>query len=374
MFRCSIISPVLRLCVVAAWPVAGLIAALFWPASRAEACFYRPDCKPLVLPAEGATLPANYTTIAIQRCLEATSIDFSVERDGASTPVDFDEEPAKGDWRFMGMTLKVPLRWNMLILRSQLRAGDTLVLRYLTDRVEDLGLHEIEVRWPVVEAEELPAQLGTLDVRNIQGVVTVSANVSCLRDMTSSYADISLHASAEAKPWLPRIRYELRVDDVPWLYFDSLQDQHTTGSWHSTLGPRNDRIVLGCEVEPHMPVINDSYVAAQALEPGSHRVRMVGFLASGEELSSEEVMVDLQCAPDSARALKAELDALKASRADAQRIDEPAADSGDADAGCAAVSSGSTRASGWPAALLAVCCLARLVQGTRARSNRDRRA
>ena len=311
----------------------------------------------MVLPSEGATLPVNFTTIGIQGCLDRSSITFSVERDGASTPIEFDEEGATAEWTFMGEKVDVPLHWTRLTLRSQLSSGDTLVLRYATEHDEDAGLREVEVRWPVGEEEPLPAQLGTLGVRTEQGIITVSANVSCSRAMSSSYADISLQASEEAKPWLPRIRYELRVDDVPWLFFDSLQDQHTTGSWHSSLGRGNDRVVLGCEVDPHRPVINDSYIMPQALEPGLHRVRMVGFLASGEELSSKEIVVDLQCDPDSARALKAELDALKARIVDTQSSERAAVGG---DAGCNAASVRSPRASGWRALVLAGLCLARL--------------
>jgi hypothetical protein len=42
---------------------------------------------------------------------------------------------------------------------------------------------------------------------------------------------------------------------------------------------------------------------------------MLGILPTGEELSSEEVVVDMQCAPDSARALKAQLDACAEAKA-----------------------------------------------------------
>lgn len=323
----------------------------------------------MVFPAEGATLPVNHTTIGIRGCVDFSSIALSVERDGMSTPVEFEQEVPRADWTFMGESLNVPLQWTRLDLRTPLSAADTLVLRYETERDGSTARQEVEVRWPVGEEEELPEALGTLDVRTEHGVVRVSANVSCLRQMSSSYADVTLQPSEEAKAWLSRVRFELRVDDIPWMYYDSLGAQHTTGTWHSSLGPGKDRVVLGCEVEPHLPVIHDSYVMPKALEPGSHRVRMVGFLASGVELSSEEVIIDLQCAPDSARALKAELDAYKQSAVAAQRAGAdagscPVADSGDA---CTIAAVGGRSASGWFALVLAGFFLARLVLRSRKR-------
>gem|GEM_PF-5335276 len=353
---------------MAACAAAGVLVAWLLPTPRVSACTYRPSCVPIIFPSEGATLPANHTTIGIRGCVDRSSIAFSVERDGSSTPVDFEQEAPTADWTFMGEALSVPLHWTRLNLRTPLSAADTLVLRYETERGEELGPREVEVRWPVGEEEQLPEELGTLDVSTHDAVITVSANVSCSRDMRSRYADVTLQPTEEARAWLPRIRYELRVDEIPWMFFDSLQDQHTTGTWHSSLGPGKDRVILGCEVDPHRPVIHDGYVMPQALEPGSHRVRMVGFLASGVELSSQEVVVDLQCAPDSARALKAELDAYKESRIGSQSS-PVAADCGDE--GCTVAALGGRQASVWPALVLAGLCLTRFAQRYRARSREE---
>jgi hypothetical protein len=57
----------------------------------------------MVLPSEGATLPANHTMIGIQGSVDSLSVEFSVERDGTSTPVEFDEEEPRADWRFMAI-------------------------------------------------------------------------------------------------------------------------------------------------------------------------------------------------------------------------------------------------------------------------------
>jgi hypothetical protein len=155
----------------------------------------------MVLPSEGTTLPANHTTIGIQGCLEGSSIMLSVERDGLSRPLDFEEETARGQWTFMDEPVTVSLHWTMLHIRAPLTAGDTLVLRYATDYDEtegrelaDAGLREVEVRWPVVEEQELPSTLGALEVRKGHGVITVSADASCSRNMDS--ASRRAHGSA----------------------------------------------------------------------------------------------------------------------------------------------------------------------------------
>jgi hypothetical protein len=108
--------------------------------------------------------------------LVSSSIMLSVERDGMSRPLDVEEEPARGQWTFMDEPVTVSLHWTMLHIRAPLTAGDTLVLRYATDYDEtegrelaDAGLREVEVRWPVVEEQELPSTLGALEVRKQHG-------------------------------------------------------------------------------------------------------------------------------------------------------------------------------------------------------------
>lgn len=349
----------LRLC-VAPYLMVMVFAAVLWPHARAEACWFRPGCLRDPLPVAGETLPANFAFVSLQRCLGASDIQFTAERDGKGRSVEFEQRQAEGELTLSDVHRRTgPLGFDVLKIRSPLEPGETLVLRYAMETEADAGAREeVEVRWPIGEERQLPTDLGKLEVRQHQEVIRVAANSSCLRYMMSSYADVSLERSEAVKPWLPLLRYELRIDDNTWIYYDALGASQDRGSWYSSLGPGNDRVVLGCEVDPHRPVINEQHIDPQAIEPGPHRVRMLGFLPTGEALSSEEIVVDMQCGPDTARSLKAQLDACAEEKTES-KTSSLAAVSGDGGS-CSATAPGNAKSTGAFAWLLLSVCVCRL--------------
>lgn len=278
-----------------------LLAAVLAPAP-VSACFFRPACNIETLPVAGTVLPANVETLALRTCvygMPSPALVLSAERDGRLMTIDIEVEEATHTWSWMGEPVTGPLDYWMLHIRSPLRPGDKLILHYRAPLEDDAGVAELELSWQVGEERALPESLGTLDVQQDVGIVTIGHNTSCSRKILSSYADVALQPAADAKAWLDGLRYELRVDgDEPWVFYDSLPGMGNH-FWNSALGPGKDRLVVGCEAHPLSVASLSAYRRMPVLVPGEHRVRMVGVLPNGRELSSEEVVLDMTCPPGS---------------------------------------------------------------------------
>lgn len=268
----------------------------------ARACSFTPFCAIESLPAEGKAIPANITALGLRLCTygqPTPSIALHAERDGESRIIDVEIAEAKQPWEHAGEQRSSGLKFWMLHIRGSLQRGDKLVLHFREPMRDDTdaGFNEGEMSWPVVDEAPVPEQLGKLAIHQNTGEVRIGHNTSCSRKIVSSYADIALLPAADALPWLAALRYELRVDGSgQWVFYEHLSDvgKHF---WTSVLGPGKDRLVVGCEAHPLSVGWLNGYRDQPVLVPGEHRVRMVGMLPDGTELSSEEVVLDMQCPP-----------------------------------------------------------------------------
>jgi hypothetical protein len=272
-----------------------LAVAFASPASPARACWFRPSCAVESRPAVDEVVPANLETLALRFCfypMLAPGITLTAKRDGESRVIEADLEEAEQAWDVSGSTASGSLKYWMLHIRTPLTPGETLVLEY---RAPGTDAYIADMSWPVGDEEPRPEQLGKLDVHQDIGVVPIGHNTSCSRDILSSYADITLQPSPAAASWLGRLRYELRVDDnQPWIFYEDLSDM-SDHFWNSALGPGKERLVVGCEDYPlDLPSLLP-FRMMPILQPGEHRVRMVGILPDGTELSSDEVTLDMPC-------------------------------------------------------------------------------
>jgi hypothetical protein len=299
--------PMRRLMAVRLVALAGLTAP-FWPAA-AGACSFIPTAQhSTVLPNDGGHLPANVSALIWR----PSDNDFtglapklqSVDSDGTKHDLDFDlvaEERSTAlpadpqSTTVMRVTVKTGL-WIVRI-RTPLRAGTQLIFCWEDlMRAQQPRVHA-EVRLTVGEAAPLPDTLGALAIQTALGTVVVgSRGGECARQVDASYADIDLRLSQAAKPYADLLRYELRLDgDEPWQYIDSIISPTEPRLGSSSLGPEKDRVVVSCTGVPLLGLPLSAYRTPPTLEPGTHRVRMVGVLPDGSELSSQEVEVDLPC-------------------------------------------------------------------------------
>jgi hypothetical protein len=269
------------------------LACALIEAEPARACFFKPSCAIESLPAEGKVIPANIKALGLRLCtygMPTPSIALHAERDGESAMIDVEIEEATQSWEQAGEQRSSGLKFWMLHLRGSLQPGDKLVLSF-REPMRD------EMSWPVVAEAPVPEQLGKLAIHQDTGVIRIGHNTSCSREIVSSYVDLALLPAADAPPWLDALRYELRVDGSGhWVFYEGLPDVNKY-FWTSVLGPGKDRLVVGCEAHPLSVGPLNGYRDQPVLVPGEHRVRMVGILPDGTELSSEEVVLDMQCPP-----------------------------------------------------------------------------
>lgn len=141
----------------------------------------------------------------------------------------------------------------------------------------------------VTAAAPLPSSLGTLAFTVQRGTITRAGGASCVETMDAVYADLTVALAHDAEPFRDVIRYRLEVDGetyassyvagdpaLPRAAFDKLGG--------SPLGRGKDRIYTACG-KPGL----------SAVEPGAHRVRMVGLFPDGSKIASDQVEVTLRC-------------------------------------------------------------------------------
>lgn len=121
---------------------------------------------------------------------------------------------------------------------------------------------------------------------------------------------MSLDLAEDARPFEAMLRYELRIDDErSWTYDDGEQTEQRIGT--SSLGAGQDIVYVGCHGEIQSE-LNGAAAGGppefekratewlQFLEPGVHRVQMIGLLPDGRKLESNTLLVDLQCSGEGA--------------------------------------------------------------------------
>lgn len=170
---------------------------------------------------------------------------------------------------------------------------------------------ETVLTYKIGEEAPLPDSLGVITAEQEVGTLRIRDGGRCYIDMEdASFARVSLELAEDARPFDAMLRYELRVDDErSWTYDDGEQTQKRIGA--SSLGPGQDIIYIGChgEIQSEVkgaaaggpPEIEKKLTDwLQFLEPGEHRVQMIGLLPDGRKLASNTLLVDLQCSGDGA--------------------------------------------------------------------------
>jgi hypothetical protein len=189
-------------------------------------------------------------------------------------------------------------------IQAALTPGSKLIFGWQDLKNADQPRVRTEVTISITDVAPLPASLGELDVSTMLGLtVAGSSGGECQRQLQASYADVDLRLSPEATPYADALRYELRVDgDQPWQFKDTIVAPSEPRLGSSSLGPKKDRVIVSCESDPYLAPGLSAYRSAPTLEPGSHRVRMVGVLPDTTEISSAEVVIDLSCGADAGAA------------------------------------------------------------------------
>ena len=336
-----------------------LVCSLHTPA-KAHACEVVSTCKGGVRPDAETPWPANWSMMAWKPCIgdpstipprlsvrTASGEIFEVTTD-LSRPMVSSESPLSGIAGIVTWSLDF---W-MIRIHSQLRPGDTLLLSYEGTSGTDAEPQRVELSWPVVEPVELPERLGVLDAEVITGMTRGSSRAGeCARELLASYADVTLELSDAARPFESMLRYELRIDgDQPWIYFTDLAMAYSEPFGSGGLGRGHDRVIVSCEDTAYEPALLPGLRFPPKLEPGKHRVRMVGLLPDGTELSSDEVELEFSCPKQTSERAGAATSATPAEP-------EPAADGG----GCALAGTRPTPAD----AMLLLLALAALLRRRR---------
>lgn len=295
--------------------VLSLLATQAFALLTAHACSIAPMCRDDARPKPGTALPANLPELAWHGCsFDSAQLNprlVAHSANGENMEVAFDTNTSD-------------LNFVQLHVRSALVPGSTLVLSY--DGVDSSGQEPtpIELSWPVVEVIELPTSLGSLSASVVTGSVRAATSTGeCARSVFGSYADLAIALDERARPLSDTLRYELRVDgDQPWIFFDDPTAMFTLGMGSSSLGYGRDRLLVACDDKPYEPWFLPGLRPTPGLESGEHRVRMVGLMPDGSELSSDEITVDLSCPGAPTQAVME-----SASEPDA-RAQSPAADGG----------------------------------------------
>lgn len=171
---------------------------------------------------------------------------------------------------------------------------------------------ETVLTYKIGKEAPLPDSLGVIDAKQEVGTLRIRDGGRCYIDMEdASFARVSLELAEDARPFDGMLRYELRVDDErSWTYDDGEQTQFRIGA--SSLGPGQDILYIGChgEVQSELkgaaaggpPEIEKRLTEwLQFLDPGEHRVQMIGLLPDGRKLASNTLLVDLQCSGEGAK-------------------------------------------------------------------------
>lgn len=175
--------------------------------------------------------------------------------------------------------------------------------------VDDAGEEvpdETVLTYRIGKEAALPDSLGVITAKQEVGKLRIRDAGRCYVDLdAASFARVSLDLAEDARPFEAMLRYELRVDDErSWTYDDGEQSEGRMGT--SSLGAGQDIVYVGChgEIQSELkgaaaggpPELEKRLTDwLQFLEPGEHRVQMIGLLPDGRKLASNTLLVDLQC-------------------------------------------------------------------------------
>lgn len=127
----------------------------------------------------------------------------------------------------------------------------------------------------IVDALPFPTSIGSFAVERELGLVYGDGpNGACFVELRAAKARLSLTASASLVPWLPLVRFNVRVDGQPWAGLGEP-------------GGRADALTLS--------VFCDSRATGQALSQGEHRVSVTALIPGTEVTLTEDLTVSLEC-------------------------------------------------------------------------------
>jgi hypothetical protein len=321
------------------------------------------------LPAEGQALPANLGGIVWRAphrrdAMAVTPITLhAVSSDGVMTELTFERVPTGGN--------------TFLRVVESLTPDTELVLGFEQEECGSRPQGQRTIAVNVTQTRALPESLGRLNAQEAAGWITVPGRGGlCAQELKASYVDLTLEVSKDAEAFEPSLRYELRVDDedAPAVFYkDVTKDYVMERIGESSLGRGRDRLYTTCPRDPSLEASGSeaTHHPSRALAPGPHRVRMIGIVPDGNELTTEELEIELDC-PEDEEALAregwadggpAETGSIggasrRAGREDAGSRD---LDAEHGDSGCSMWSAGAHRANASESALLGVLICAGVV-------------
>jgi hypothetical protein len=237
----------------------------------ADACSPPPCWPGSLVPADGATIPANAPAL-YWRPSEGQApptVKLTVAGTGANVPF-----TQVADGPSMVLTLAQPL-----VPGTQYVLEETNECQYQ---------QPIRSTFTAGPTAPLPTTLGTTQREASQrGNVTIATRGgSCSLDVDAAHASITLAHSADATPWKDLLLYETRVDGQGWAPSTAINVTTAVGaSWR---GRGRDQLYRVCV---------DNHGEGQGLAEGTHqaafRARLPG---STTNLATPEVAVEIVCA------------------------------------------------------------------------------
>lgn len=176
-----------------------LIAAAGIPRT-AKACSPPRCLSPVVLPYDGATVPANMTAIEITTELTIGDLSFELRNAmGALVAVD-----ASRSGPLFKAQLKAPLAPGSYTLRFNVECRDQL-------------LEPATTRFTVTASAPPPASIGTVTVTERLGMFETATPVgSCTTEVAAALAEFDFKFDAALLLYKPLTRFTLEVDGTKW--------------------------------------------------------------------------------------------------------------------------------------------------------------
>jgi hypothetical protein len=275
---------------MALWSLAALAATALPVASPAHACS-GPSCAQTgMLPLAGGSMPANAVQLIWRRSQifaseRASELHLYVVEGGTRRELAFTVASLPGD--ASGSLYRV-------VPSTQIAAGSELAVE-----ADELCLAEgapFTSSLRVGPAAPAPSSLGKLEIesRSQELVPLWVTSGECYRSVKVASVRTRVALSAAAQPYADLLRYELQVDGQPYASQEAAPDwrhqQSPPRIGTSVLGRGAERIYHVCESDAAVP-------ATSGVAEGEHRAQMFALLPDGTRIASDEITLELRCAP-----------------------------------------------------------------------------
>lgn len=243
-----------------------LVFSMFW-ATSGFAC--STDCIPVILSADGGTLPSNTLGIAVTRIhyLEMAHATLTDEN-GVEIPIELADEEGVTTINFL----------------EPLKDSQTYTLR-ISDNCTFEPENDLEFVFETTSTHPFPTSFGTLSQTNKGRDFLGLTN--CGDSFDVAWVDISLELTPEAKIWEDGLLYWTEVNGELWAPTNSFE----FSPGESWLGKGVDRVVMKCD-----PKWVDSNTGTPRLYEGPQTVVMKAWSPGMSEiLETEPFIVQLSC-------------------------------------------------------------------------------